>query len=388
MNLSKSSPSFVVDSGDIAGLGDKVTKAVLIGSASFVSMSELGMENYAPVEPRSSMSGFKRLYDRNQKKVYFAINEDILVAASNRIQFAFAYDALLKWGYSTKGNTILLGGISTAETTYMQVFVFQNGDLVQTEERELSASDSPYYEETALSIIDDLQSKFPESKVYYAAPLPKFSDSVKQLNYLSEDIYKSLTYQKLGITTNRAKPSLILPLGVILASTVALSLLLFKGWTEYNNAVEAFNTAMSDPVVKMDGGVGGNFVDKVGRQRAFMLAPRYQIELNSKTTQLVTAATRVPNARIISLQVISPSLTTEGGANIQIILAVPGSNRLALEQGKEMLDIISSKAGISLHMASSQGWKDIEKIRQFTFEGNLTQEALVEASSNQSKPAQ
>lgn len=368
--MSKTTYAFVCDTNDFASIG-RSNKAILIGSSSFISMNEIRLDNYSPLEPRYAISSFKRLYMRNPRKVHLSINEDIVIAAPKNVQFAFAYDAFLKWGYGTKGNCILLGGISSPGITHLQVFVFQNGDLVETEEREFDGHESVFYEDTILGIIEELENKYPDSKVHYAAPLPLFTQSAKQFHYLSEDIYKSLSFQKLGISTKSQSNSIALPLAIVGLSSCAAAMVLMKGWSDYNTSIESFYVAMSDPIVKQDGGVGGNFIDKMTRQRSFMMTPVYQGELTSMTTKLVLAATRIKSGKIVSLQVTSPSLTTDGRSNVQIVLSVPVSNRLALEQGKEILDVISGNAGLTLHMASAQGWKDIEKNRIFTFEGNL-----------------
>lgn len=379
---------FIGQVSDFVDLPDKAKQAILIGSACVVSLEGIALDGYIPIEPRSTVSPLKRLYKSNPGKVYSLLKDDVLISCPKNMQFAYANDAYLNWGYQTKQKTVLFGGITYPDKTFLQIYVFNQGDLIFVDERELDGSDTGFYVDSIVSIVDEFRGRFEDARFCYVSPLGDLSSAFIDIEQIPEvQIFKKLTYRKLGYKETGRANDLLAPFAIIAISVCVLGWYLFKGWMSYTDAITAYHTAMSDPIVKQDGGIGGSYVDTMQQQRFFMLTPRYQTELIGHSTRLVNAVIKIPSARIISLRTSSPSASlgiaasAEDGvpktskdspSDIRIVLSVPKTSRKALEQGKEMLDVITAHSGLSLHMAEQgQGWRDADKDRQFTFEGML-----------------
>jgi hypothetical protein len=350
----------------------KKKKGILIGNSAFVSLRDIKMHGFVGLEPRSSVSWIQGLFIKNPDKVYFAINEELFKESSSSGQYAIANDAYLNWGFGTKGRVILLGGMSTETETNVQVFYFENGRLVDLEERSIHGYMSPHYTETASTLIDELVSEAPGSRVFYASPLAKFSSALKNVEYVDSKIFRSLKYAKLEISTQSKKSFSKLPAGICILGIVFYSLIVGKGWTDYQSAISQYEESIKDPDVKIAGGVGGTLIDKIQQQRFFMIETRNQIALAEKTRSLVNALSKIGDVRIVDLAVKIPSgpdsQNVQERPDIKMVISVPNSNRNALDQGKDVLDTLSINTGLDLHMAR-QGWKDLDKRRVFTIEG-------------------
>lgn len=348
-------------------------RAVLIGNATHISMREANLGNFISLKPRSSVSAMQGLWEKNPPKVYFSINQDIVHAGAKKFVFAFANDAYLHWGYASKGSTLLLGGSCGEASTYLQIFHFESGKLVSTEERTIPGyTDLRQYSDTAGTIIDQYRHNFPSIKVFYSAPLRKFADDLTHIEYVDEAIFKSLKYRTLDFSEKKRSSGNFIPVALCVLGVLSYVGLLGKGWFDYQNATGGFDVAMKDPIVDEAGGIDPNVIDVIQQQRFFMQEAKTQVDLSRKTRLLVNAIARIGEVQIKSMSVYIPPSKTDAKVldrpDIRIIIIVPHSGKAALDQGKEILDVISSNSGLTLHMAR-QGFKDIEKRREFTLEG-------------------
>lgn len=363
---------FVTNLVDVARLNKK--RAILIGNSTFVSMHDVKMHGFVGLQPRKAVSPVKALFVKNPAKVYFSVNEKLVKESPTNLHFAFANDAYLNWGFSTKGNVILLGGNSQENETNLQVFFFEDGMLVDLVERTIHGHASPHYTETASTLIDELLSEAPGSRVVYASPLARFDDSLSGIEYVDDKIFRNIKYAKLSLHEEVKQTGFKLPIAVSIAGVLFFSLAVFQGWTRYQDSIVAFEESINDPVVKQAGGVGSNLIDKMQKQRFFMLETRNQLILAEKTRSLVNGIALIGGVKIVDLSVkvpaspdspINPEL-----ADIRMVLSVPTSSRTVLDQGKEILDTISANTGLNLRMAR-QGWKEVDKRRTFKLEGNF-----------------
>lgn len=362
---------FVQNGGDIKEL--RGNRAVLVGSATYISLHDISLKDYLPVKPRLSVSQWQSLFEKNPPKVFFNVNQDIINSGAKNVHFAFANDAYLQWGFATKGPVILLGGFSGEFETNLQVFHFENGKLIDTEERSIPGyNDLRQYTDTASTIIDQYLSNYPSAKVFYAAPLKKFSEDLSKIQYLDESLFKSLKFQILDLSGQKKSGSNFLPVTLCVLGVMSYVGLVGKGWMEYQVASDEFDSALKDPIVKEAGGVDPNLIDVIQQQRFYMQEAKTQLELSKKTRVLVNSVARIDDVRIKSMSVFMPPSKTAikvlDKPDIRIILSVPNSGKLALDQAKDLLDIISVNSGLTLHMAR-QGFKDVESRREFTLEG-------------------
>lgn len=350
----------------------KKKRAILVGNSVFVSMRNVKMDGFANFKTRSATSLINGLFIKEPGKVFFSVNSELVRGAPKNIHFAIAADAYLDWGFKTKGSAILLGGVSSETETNLQVFFFEDGILVNLEERSIQGYLSPHYSETAATLIDKLLENSPGATVAYAAPLARFNDSLKDIEYVDDRIFRYLKYIDINVNEKVQSTNIKVPVGIALLGVLIYTLALGKGWSIYQNSISDYDESIKDPIVKLAGGVGGSLIDKIEQQRFFMLQSRNQIVLAEKTSSLVNAISKIREVRITDMSVQIPASPdtpiVQEKPDIKMVISVPKSEKSALDQGKEILEVISANTGLNLRMAR-QGWKDVEKRRVYILEG-------------------
>jgi hypothetical protein len=355
--------------------GRNVKRAILVGESIVVSMRLPRMDGFTNLKPRNSISRYKALFEKKSNKVYVAVNEKFIDGSLGNIAYAVSHDVYLDWGFRTTGKLILLGGFSSEFKTSIQIFFFEDGVLKKTEERSIDSYKSDLYSEAAAGLIDELVKSSPDTRICYASPLPQFSRSLKNIEYIDDRIFRGIKFQKLEKIKEAKKFGKLIPIVLSFTGILIYAGMVGFSWQRYSSAVEKFDSSILDPAVKEAGGVGPALITKIQQQRVFLDQTKDQISFLNKTRRLVNAIAKVNGVRISDLTVrgsLEKDKFILDEPDVKIIVSVPNTEgRRALEMGKEILETISVNTGLNLNLAKQGWWKDIENRRVFTIEGNF-----------------
>jgi len=378
--------SYVANSHQLK-VGAVRNKALLVGSAVFVSTRDLRANGYSRMTPRNGIGPFKALISKQTPRLFVASNDQVTNAAPKSTRFALAIDAYLQWGMRSKGKVILIGGYEDSNETHLDILVFENGCFVDYENKALPGRSAMHFQDAFAALVDDFSSKWAGFEVHQAAPLTPFNQAGPSIKYVDERIFKGLSFRPLSMHSTSQLRELAVPGAIVVMGVVFCMGALGKGWSDYHSANASFNSEIADPVVKGQGGVDSRLIETIQQRRFYLDQPRRQVSLVEKSRNLVAGISKIQGMRIVEIKLPAPSVGVIGptigvpvpagpdasGANrkpdVWLRVAVPLQGSISiLEQGKALMTLISANTGMDVRLAR-QGWTDDGNRRVFTLEG-------------------
>jgi hypothetical protein len=353
-------------------------KAVLSGQAVFLSLKDTSLDGFVRLPPRSTIAPLKAMMTKNPAKVYVSIDKKLIEGAPKNYRFALAVDSYLKYGYSAKDNLVILGGTSGQFQTNVEIMVFRAGALVEIDEQHLPDTNSSHYADTVNHLIDQLRQNYPNHRIVVAPPLD-LGMEVRGVEKLDERIFKGAHYVSLRAQGSFSAASWLIPSGIVTASVIGCVAILSQHYTQYEKAVADYDAISQDPVMKANGGMGGQLIEKIEKRRDFMKESVKAALVSDRTRAIISGIALVPNARIVTVGVAGPMLAGDAPEmesdgrpkpHVTIELSVPLTADNANDQARVVMDIIAAHAGLDLHMARDNGFKDNDKRRHFRMEGS------------------
>lgn len=376
----------------VAGIGEldsvKRNKALLVGSAVFISIRDLKAENYTKVLPRATSAWRKAWAKKDQQKLYVSVRTDILVNSPKTMRFAFAVDAYLKWGFKQRGGTVLLSGYEDGSQTSVEVFIFKDGVLTSFEDKRLPSQRAPHFQDGFSTLIETLKENFPDHRMVVAAPLQKPAARYSNITYVDEKVFAALSFRPLEVFTERRLSEFRWPAAIVGAAVLFYAGAMSLGWMEREAAKSAFIEAQSDPVVKGRGGMDSGLIDTIQQRRFFLDQARHQEVLAEKAKQLMAGIAQVNGVKIIQVKLPAPSLA--GGpapvgvpapqADVQagtkpdvwIKVSVPAMQIGTWEQSGLLMRELSKNTGMDLRLERN-GWSEDAATgrRTYSMEGTI-----------------
>lgn len=364
-------------------------KALLIGGAVFVSTRDIKASGYVKLAPRQGVRSVGGLIGKQPSRLHVAVSEPLMRAAPRGTRFALAVDAYLAWGLRSKGKTILIGGYEDGHETTLDVLVFEDGRLLDYENKALPAREEVHFHDTVASLLDDIAAKWPNFKVFQAPPLTPFGEAFAGVAMADERIFKRLSFRPLALHSESKLHGLAWPAAVIVIGMCVGFGALAKGWSEYHAASAAFDREVADPVVSKRGGVDSGLIDTIQQRRFYLDEPRRQVSLVEKSKGLVAGVGKIAGLKIVEIKLPAPvvgvSAPTVGvpvpgsgsgsdtGADrkpdVWLKVSVPlQAGETIWNQGKALMTEVSANTGMSVRLAR-QGWSEDGKRRLFTLEG-------------------
>jgi len=373
--------------GDPAALREIKTRKVLIaGEPVFTSLNADVPSGFVKRQARDASAGIFVQFSRNAPKVFVAVDERLV--GLPKLRFALAFDGYLAWGLRDrrKGVTVLFGGGESAEAVNVEILVFADGRLIELREKSLPHSESSYFRDTLLTMIDDIRTSFPTARFVQSAPLRNWD--IDGVEYVGDKPLRGLSYRPMTrVVTRRSIYALPAALGLL--GLLAYPAAVITGWTTYSTAVDEYETAISDPAIKSKGGMDTNFLTTMNARRMYMDQPRRQTALAEKASSIVRGLAAVPDVRVVEMKLPAPGLNPQAqigitvnpeaekmrnqisqdrSPDVWISIAVPKTTDAAIIQAKAVMTQIANTTGMSLRLAH-QGWRDDQSRRIFNIEG-------------------
>lgn len=351
-------------------------KVILSGFTIFNSMKNEIIPGFIALPARNATTGFN-VFKKNAPKVFFSVDSDIFNALNKNVRCAVAGDAYLAFGLKQNVPTIIIGGREISGETNIEVLVFNEGSLIEVAEHNLPSQDTSQYIDSLNNLVEKLSAQHDNPKIILVAPLVDLSAKIKGSQYADEHIFNSLTYRKIDVK-GKLITSLAIPAGIVLAGTIFYITAILMGWNLYTKAINEYKEAVKDQLVIKQNGIDTQVLDVMDQQRIFMQAPKRQVKLSEQLKQIVIGIGKVSGVFILEIKM--PAVIDTAKENIElnnskepipdvlISLSVPKEDRSAMEQAKELINLISQNTGLSIHLAR-QGWHDEGLKRLFNIEG-------------------
>ena len=376
----------------LAGVGElgsvRRNKALLVGSAVFISIRDLKAEGYTKVLPRATSSWRRAWAKKDQQRLYVSVRTDILVNAPKTMRFAFAVDGYLKWGFRQKGGTVLLAGYEDGSQTSVEVFIFKDGVLTSFEDKRLPSQRAPHFQDGFSTLLETLKENFPDHRMVVAAPLQKPAARYSSIAYVDEKVFASLSFRPLEVFAERRLSEFRWPAAIVGVAVLFYAGAMSMGWMERESAKNAFIEAKSDPVVNGRGGMDSGLIDTIQQRRFFLDQVRHQEVLAEKAKQLMAGIAQVSGVKIIQVKLPAPSLA--GGpvpvgvpapqvdvqaktkTDVWIKVSVPALQLGIWEQSGLLMRELSRNTGMDLRLERN-GWsEDVSTGRRtYSMEGTI-----------------
>lgn len=378
--------SYVANVHQLAS-GATRNKALLVGPAVFVSTRDVRHVGYSRMTPRIGVGPIKALLSKQAPRLFVASSDQVTRAATKATRFALAIDAYLQWGMRRKGKVLLIGGFEDSHETHLDVLAFENGSFVDYENKALPGRNAMHFPDAFAALLDDLAAKKPGFEIFQAAPLTPFDQAGPSMQYVDERIFRNLSFRPLSMHSTSAMREFAVPGAIVATAMLFCAGALGMGWSDYHGASTLFDKEIADPMVASQGGVDSRLIETIQQRRFYLEQPRRQVSLVEKSRNLVTGVAKIAGVRIVEIKLPAPSVSA-GGASIGVPVQGEGANtgadrkpdvwlRVAvqlepnvsvLEQGKQLMTLISANTGMDVRLAH-QGWTDDGKRRVFTLEG-------------------
>lgn len=372
----------------LAALHETRARKVIVGGELVFASTQLGLEprGFVAQRPRETVGGILGLFKKSTTKVNVFVHPDLL--SLHKTRFGLVIDGYLSWGLRQSGSTVVFGGIeSDSESFTVYFLVFDGGRLVDFFDRTLPGLQTPRFAAAAQSIVSDVRGKYTTARIVQSAPLSDWG--LSEIEHIGEKALRLVAYRPLSAATS-SRTDYLLAGGIALSGLLVYSAAIAIGWTRFSDAQERYESAAANPAIKQQGGIDNNYINVMTQRRLYMEAPRRQEMLAHTAIKIVRGLVEVPGVQIIEMRLPAPSLNPHtqvgigpGPADQQsskllpddrapdtlIRISVPRAPGSALEQGKEVLELIKDATGMSVRLAH-QGWQDGPNGRRiYTVEG-------------------
>lgn len=361
-------------------------KILLSGEAMFASFSANIPQGFAAQAPREATAGIFTQFSKDAPKIHVAVDEKIFDI--RKIRVAFAIDGYLNWGLRQRSKVpiILFGGGELESSVNVEIMVFHKNRLIELREKSLPPIGAMYFSDALSAMLAELRVAYPTARLVQSAPLSDWS--VKEVEYIGDKAIQGLTYRPLNRTTNE-RSSYAIPFAIAALAMSIYPALAMNGWSAYNAAIEAYDTAIADPAIKSKEGMDTDFLTMMNSRRIYMEQPRRQTILVEKSESIVSGIAAIADMKIVEIKIPAPGVKSqeqigltadpdqekkravinkERPADIWISLSAPKSGEVAMTQAKEIMTEITKNTGLSLRL-THQGWREDGKRRVFNIEG-------------------
>lgn len=292
----------------------------------------------------------------------------------NRHKFCFAIDQYLQYGKSKKGKFNLVTGSMGDNRTIIQTLTFENGNLTAIEERVLPHTDNQRFAPDFAELLNTLRkSGLP---ITVTNPLPEQNGDLYA--YADGEIYnKAIHYP---ITDDSTKPSFMTAHGLsiaILFIAIAAKLgALLIPYNTYSQATAEYQRVTAT-IPKDDLSFAADQLKVMQQRRFFLSEPRPQhrnINFLRETAHALSS-----EGVVIKNIELKPNKSRPEDPDIAIAIQTKRyPSESVLDQGKPILDNLSTKLGIGLHLAHD-GHQIIKDgngdIVQYNIEGNFKEQS-------------
>ena len=361
-------------------------KILIAGEAMFASFNASTPKGFTAQIPRDAKAGLLTQFSKDAPKIHVAVDERLFDI--RKIRVALAFDGYLNWGLRQTSKTplILFGGGELENSVNVEVMVFHKNQLIELREKSLPAIGAMYFHDALAAMLAEIRVAYPSARLVQAAPLSDWT--VKDVEYIGEKAIKGLSYRPLSRSVND-RSNYLIP-GILTAAALAIyPVMAMNSWSAYNNAIDAYDTAIADPAIQSKDGMDTELLTKMNSRRMYMEQPRRQIILVEKSETVVAGIASIPDLQIIEIKMPAPGnnkkeqigLTTnpdaekaratinkDRPADLWFSIAAPKNSDTAIEQAKSIMTDITKNTGMSLRL-THQGWRDDGKRRIFNIEG-------------------
>lgn len=368
-------------------------KILLAGESVFITDDEKASipEGYLEQPVRYGINGIALLVGQKGKTLRVAVAAKI-VESLPKVRFGYAFDGYLNWGLYQTRPTIVIGGALASGSLMIDILVFDRFKLIEKDGRVLPPEDSPLYDESIHSLVNQLREKYPAHRIVVSAPLHDFG--IEGVGYISDSAIKRVSY--VPIQLKGAKKSFNeyrVPAAVVGTGLAFYVGALVHGWMPFSAAQVEYKAAIEHPAIKAAGGVDQAYLGVMQQRRLFMEEPRRQEVLSTKAEEIVIGVAKVPDVRILELKLPAPSVSADSAApgraqlvspdgmqqktsftpgrqpDVSMTLSVPMAPGPALDQARAVMELVSSATGLDLRL-NHKGPRDDNKGRRiFEIEG-------------------
>ncbi|MEM8519087.1 hypothetical protein [Janthinobacterium sp. CAN_S7] len=349
------------------------TTILLTGELVLLSDTEVSkLDNYSRQTDRiaKSISNFTSRTTSFTLKVWLHKNVIELQSKLNHHRFCCAIDQYLRYGKKQKETMHLITGYHGSIDTIIQIFTFKQGNLTAIEEKVLPSHQQARFNADYTEMLNALRRS--GAPVTIAAPLN--NPEGEQYSYMNEDIYKKPI--RYILTDESAAPSILAAHGIptiallvaIIVSVAAIAI----PYERYNQATEQFKKVAAS-IPKDDLAFGWDQNKTMQARRLFLTEPRPQEE-TIRFLRSITGALSREGVTIINIELNEQKQNPDTPDIAIVIQAKRNPGESPLEQARPLIDSISNRIGIQLHLAHN-GHQDRStsagKFIQYNIEGNF-----------------
>lgn len=369
-------------------------KALLAGNAVFVTADPMAQipDGYVEQPARQGVGAIRQALGQKGLDLRISVSSKILETLT-KTRLGFAIDGYLSWGFTHPKPTILIGGVASSTGTILDVLIFERGILVRKDGRVLPEAGSSLFDESLRSIVNELRDLYASHRVVMAAPLPDFG--VPGVDYIGDAALRGVSYKPVSVKEKtRSYSGLRIPAFIILGALGFYGAALGFGWSKFSKAQGEYEEAIQHPSIVQSGGVDQGYLGVMQQRRIYMEQPRRQVALANKAGEIVRGIAQVPGVRIVELRLPAPYVAGEVSTSVQaqliqpgaeqaktafssdrqpdvgMTISVPSSGGQALDQARQVMEIVGRSTGMDLRLAH-QGWREDKGRRVYSIEGAI-----------------
>jgi hypothetical protein len=330
----------------------------ICGYAVFFALASSGLtpinsKRYIEQQPRPITSKFNLIKKEDTLRVW--VLEEMLIAIKQmKQQPKLAIDQYLSWGFKQKQDTVIFGSDENANSTNLEILVFKNGRLINTQERNLYARTHRDFTNQIDLVFSDIIKGFRGYNLAVASPLGdmfKETPSGQLCQAIGNDPFKMRVSIELDYgEKNNNYQRFLVPASIAIVSIIIYSVIVGHIWDNYYNAIKEYQ-------ITNQGADGFNefLLHKLEAQHGFLIASQPQIDIIDKVRLIATAIASVDRVQVQKLFVRGADLKytkyTElsSDASFGVVAETPLLNESTkLEQARPVLDQLAIAIGSKL----------------------------------------
>lgn len=279
------------------------------------------------------------------------LHRNVLDAQKNlkHTRFYFAIDQYLNLGKSSKDSRHLIAGSSGNNETIIHIFTFESGNLTAIDEKVLQSSQHPRFNADFAELLNTL--KRDQLPITIITPLPNQDND--QITYIGDEIYSAPI--QYFITNENAAPKFLsahgIPIAVVGAAVFAFIAAMAFPYNKYNLAITQFQKVAST-IPKTGLTFGSSELNVMKERRIFLTEGRAQ-EQTIKFLRDITYALSTEGVIIKNIKLDQKKQKPEDPDISVTIQERISKSEAPIDQIRPILDRLSGKLGITLHLANS-----------------------------------
>jgi hypothetical protein len=343
-------PIIVASLDDVSSAASR--KIIVTGDLVYCSLKpDLDTPGFLPQPPIVAERGLVARIRPDSRKVHLVLKQE--VSDMQGIRIAYAIEGYIAWGLrqSDEGLKVLIGGSECHGECNVSVCVFSSGRLLSIEERRLPLPGSLQWEDSVRALLASITESYPSASIFQADPLPDWG--IAEVRHLGAEPLKGLRYR--STRTGKLPPLFVaVPLSLLAVGTLAYAGVVGLGYYTYQEQVEQYQVAASNPVILQYGGLDEDTLASLRKKEALLKAARPTHALAPHAARLTAQLSETDGLTLLELRfpVTTNKDKNEPTADFLLSVSVVPTSATLIDQAKEVMGKISDRTGLTLRLVN------------------------------------